>query len=240
MLSNHPILKVKNLKVQFGRHVILDDLSFTVGEDETLAIIGPNGAGKTVLFKALLGLVPFTGEINWQPNLKIGYVPQKLVLPRDLPLTTWEFMKLKEKDPAKIYQVLADVGFAKDKPHTDHLKKHILDNKIGVLSGGEAQRVLIAFALLGDPDVMLFDEPTTGVDLSAEETIYGLLHKLQAKQKLALILISHELGIVYKYANQVICLNKERVCYGVPREVLNKENLEKLYGADVTLYPHRH
>lgn len=204
------LLSVSNLKVKFGHHVILDDVSFEVKEDETLAIIGPNGAGKTVLFKALLGLIPFTGEIKWRPDLKIGYVPQKLSLPKDLPLTTLEFLRLKERDVVKIYKVLKDVGFQEDKPHEGHLKKHVLGTKIGVLSGGEAQRILIAFALLGRPDVLLFDEPTAGVDISAEETIYGLLHKLRQKESLTMLLISHEPEIVNKYADKILDLGKQR------------------------------
>ena len=226
------LLSVSNLKVAFDHHIILDHVSFDVCRDETLAVIGPNGAGKTVLFKAILGLIAYEGEIKWRPGLKIGYVPQKLFIPKGLPLTTLEFLRLKEKNLKEIYQALEQVGFEENKPHEGHLRKHILDNKIGVLSGGETQRILIAFALLGHPDVLLFDEPTAGVDLSAEETIYSLLHKLQEKEKLTLLIISHELQIVYKYATNVFCLNKEKVCFGPPREVLDKDVLKKLYGDD--------
>jgi len=240
MLDKKVLLSVSNLKVRFDQHVILDNISFDVKDDETLAVIGPNGAGKSVLFKALLGLVPFEGEIKWQQGLKIGYVPQKLFIPKDLPLTTLEFLKLKERSEKEIYRALSQVGFRENKPHKGHLKEHVLKSKLGVLSGGEVQRVLIAFALLGHPDVLLFDEPTSGVDISAEETIYSLLHELQEKENLTIILISHELQIVFKYATNVICLNKEKVCFGPPKQVLDKESLEKLYGGDVSLYPHQH
>ena len=240
MLDKKVLLSVSNLKVRFDQHVILDNISFDVKDDETLAVIGPNGAGKSVLFKALLGLVPFEGEIKWKQGLKIGYVPQKLFVPKDLPLTTLEFLKLKERSEKEIYRALSQVGFRENKPHEGHLKEHVLKSKLGVLSGGEVQRVLIAFALLGHPDVLLFDEPTSGVDISAEETIYSLLHELQEKENLTIILISHELQIVFKYATNVICLNKEKVCFGPPKQVLDKESLEKLYGGDVSLYPHQH
>lgn len=238
MAKKEELLKVRGLKVKFNKHFVLKDISFDVGDDETVAIIGPNGAGKTVLFRTLLGLLPYEGTISWKKGTKIGYVPQKLGISQDLPLTTAEFFALKEADEKKVTEVLTDVGFKKDKPHKGHLKEHVLKRKIGVLSGGELQRVLIAFALLGNPDVLLFDEPTAGIDVSAEETIYSLLHKLQDRKKLSIVLISHDLQIVYKYANTVVCLNKEQACFGPPREVLDKESLEKLYGGDIGFHIH--
>ncbi len=232
------LLKVSDLKVKFDEHVVLSDISFEVKRDEILAVIGPNGAGKTVLFRALLGLIPYEGKIEWAPDIKIGYVPQKLSIGKDLPLTTSEFFALKEKDKEKIKSVLKSVGFDENIPHKGHLREHVLNRKLGVLSGGELQRVLIAFALLGHPNVLLFDEPTAGVDISAEETIYDLLYKLRVEENLTVLLISHELQIIYKYAVNVLCLNKQKICLGPPREVLDKESLEKLYGTEVGLYQH--
>lgn len=238
MAKTNNLLSVSALKVKFNKHYVLKNISFEVGDDETVAIIGPNGAGKTVLFRSLLGLVPYKGKIEWKKGTKIGYVPQKMGISQDLPLTTAEFFALKEKNKKEINRVLKEVGFEKDKPHKGHLKEHVLDRKVGVLSGGQLQRVLIAFALLGEPDVLLFDEPTAGIDVSAEETIYSLLHKLQKQKKLSIILISHDLQIVYKYAKTVVCLNKEQACFGAPREVLDKKSLEKLYGGDVGFHVH--
>ncbi|OGM23356.1 hypothetical protein A2691_01475, partial [Candidatus Woesebacteria bacterium RIFCSPHIGHO2_01_FULL_39_23] len=136
----------------------------------------------------------------------------------------------KESNFDKILQVLGQVGFGK--------RENILKMKLGVLSGGELQRILIAFAVMGNPNVLLFDEPTSGVDLSGEETVYQLISKLQAEKDLTIIFISHELEVVYKYAATVLCLNKEKVCFGPPRKVIDKENLEKLYGEDIHLYRH--
>lgn len=232
------LLTVSNLKVKFDHHVVLDRLSFEVRRSETLAIIGPNGAGKTVLFRALLGLIPYEGDIKWADGIRVGYVPQKLAIEKDMPLTTAEFFALKEKDKNKVSAVLSAVGFEENKLHQGHLREHILKRRIGILSGGELQRVLIAFALLGAPDVLLFDEPTSGIDVSGEETIYGLLHRLQEKEKLTILLISHELQVVYRYADNVICLNKERICFGPPTEVLDKESLSKLYGGSAGMYHH--
>jgi zinc transport system ATP-binding protein len=111
---------------------------------------------------------------------------------------------------------------------------------LGFLSGGQLQRVLIAWALAGHPDILLFDEPTTGVDLSAEESIYSLLKKLQDQESLTLILISHELQVVYRYATNVLCLNKEGLCYGPPHQALTQDALSKLFGEHTSIYHHQH
>jgi len=224
------LLSVSDLKVQFDQQVVLDDVSFEVKKDQTLAIIGPNGAGKTVLFRAILGLIPYKGNVVWKKGIRVGYVPQRLSLEKDLPLTVEEFLSLKEKEKEKREKVLSLVGFDKEK---DFSKR-----KLGILSGGQLQRILIAFALLGEPEILLFDEPTSGIDLSGEETIYSLLHKLQEKQKLTIILISHELQVVYRYADTVMCLNKEKVCFGPPQEALNKEGLQKIFGQETGFYHH--
>lgn len=208
-MESEILLSVKDLRVKIDRHVILNNITFEVKKDEILAVVGPNGAGKTVLFRTLLGLIPYAGQITWQKNLKIGYVPQRLAIAKDLPLTTREFLGLKEKNKKEIVGILESVGFEEDRPHAGHLSQHILKRKLGVLSGGELQRVLIAFALLGHPDVLLFDEPTSGVDVSGEETIYGLLHKLRARQNLTILLISHEPEIVHEYADKVLDLGKQ-------------------------------
>ena len=232
------ILSVKNLSVSFNSHTILDDITFDVGRDDTLAIIGPNGAGKTILFKAILGLIPYNGEVIWAPDIHVGYVPQKLFVAKDFPLTVSEFLHFKENDHKKIHEILRSVGFKDIKISPIHNDETMLRMTLGALSGGELQRVLIAYALLGNPNVLLFDEPTSGVDISAEETIYSLIDTLRNEIDLTIIFISHELQVVYRYADSVLCLNKEKICFGPPREVVDKESLEKLYGEDVHFYQH--
>ena len=232
------VLSVKSLEVQFNGHKIVDDVSFDVVRDSTLAIIGPNGAGKTVLFRAILGLIPFKGKVTWAEDARIGYVPQKLFISKDFPLTVSEFLHFKEQDHKIIHEILNSVGFKDVASSHTHNDVRVLRTKLGALSGGELQRVLIAYALLGKPNVLLFDEPTSGVDVSAEETIYSLIDKLKAEKDLTIIFISHELQVVYKYADSVLCLNKEKICFGPPREVVDKESLTKLYGEDVSLYQH--
>ncbi len=229
-MTDTPLLSVSHLKVRLDSQLILDDISFDVARNKTVAIIGPNGAGKSVLFRALLGLIPFTGEIKWQPGIKIGYVPQKLSIEKDIPLTVGEFLALKERAGSEREKILSLVGIDKE---ISFLKK-----KLGVLSGGQLQRVLIAFALLDSPDVLLFDEPTSGIDISSEETIYSLLHRLQDTQNLTILLISHELQVVYRYADSVLCLNKEKICFGPPEEALDKESLKKVFGQEAGFYHH--
>jgi len=231
------ILSVLDLSVEFDGHRILKNISFSVKRDDTLAIIGPNGAGKSVLFRALLGLIPYAGKIEWAPDAKIGYVPQKLAVGKDLPLTVCEFLGFKEKEKIKINEVMRSVGFLENAEHI-HNDKRVLDTRLGDLSGGELQRVLIAYALLDEPNILLFDEPTAGVDVTGEETIYELIHKLQAKEDLTIIFISHELQVVNHYANNVLCLNKENISFGPPMKVVNKETLAKLYGEEVQLHEH--
>lgn len=229
-MSDNILLTVSGLSVSFDGHWVLKNVNFEIKRDDTVAIVGPNGAGKTVLFKALLGLIPYSGEVAWASGVKVGYVPQKLSVAGDIPLTTQEFFKLKGANKDEIKRVLSAVA----------ISEKILRHKLGALSGGELQRVLIAFALIGKPDVLLFDEPTAGIDVVAEETIYSLLRKLQAEVDLTIFLISHEIQIVYKYANNVICLNKEKVYFGPPGELLNRKNLARLYGEDVDIFHHEH
>lgn len=202
------ILKVSGLKVEFDNHVILDGISFEIKRDDTLAIIGPNGAGKTVLFRCLLGLILFEGKIEWAPDAKIGYVPQKLSVPADIPLTVNEFLKFKEGDDKKIGEVLAKVGFKARAEH-EHHDVRVLNTKLGSLSGGELQRILMAYALLGDPNVLLLDEPTAGVDIVGEQTFYALFEELKRDVDLTIIFITHDREVVEKYADGTLHLKHE-------------------------------
>jgi len=228
---SEPILKVKNLNVKLENEEIIKGLSFEVKEGDVLTILGPNGAGKTVLLKTLLKILPYQGEIKWQKEVKIGYVPQRLPFIKDTPMSVGEFFKLKESSKEETREILDLVGF----------KKIFLNKKIGELSSGQFQRVLIAWALIGNPDVLLFDEPTTGIDIGGEETIYTLLTKLKKERNLTILLVTHDLNVVFKFSNFVVCLNKCPICQGVPKEILTSETLNKLYGEEVKFYEyHKH
>jgi zinc transport system ATP-binding protein len=234
------VLKVEKLSVEFNGATVVDGVSFSVLKGEVLAILGPNGAGKSVIFRALLDLVPYSGKISWAPDLKIGYVPQKLAIDRSTPLSVVEFLKSKAKNTKEILDVLKLVGINTGPESEHHLEHHILNRGLGKLSGGEFQRILIAWALIGGPNVLLFDEPTAGIDISGEETIYNLLKKIQQSNDLTLLLISHDLNIVYNYADKVICINKKALCLGEPHQVLDPKSLSVLYGGEAKFYHHEH
>ena len=232
-----PILKVKDVSVSFDGENIFKNVSFSVSEGDILAIIGPNGAGKTVLFKALIGLIPYHGEIKWRDDIKIGYVPQKLPENIYLPLTVKEFLVLKSKSLFfKDRDLLSDISH---ELKSFGLGTEILNQPLAILSHGQLQRVLVVFAALGHPNVLLFDEPTAGVDIAGEDTIYNSLHKLQDERGLTILIISHDLNIVYRYATSVMCLNKKQICFGEPKKTLTSEQIVRLYG-ESAFYHHLH
>lgn len=232
-MAETPILRVKNLSVAFDGKRVLSDVDVEVAAGESVAIIGPNGSGKTVFLRALIGAVPHEGEIAWGKDVRIGYVPQRIDLERTLPLTVRDFLLTRVASLGLVHDTIRkNMGLVR-------LPESFLDKKLGSLSAGQLQRVLIAFALLGDPNVLLFDEPTAGVDLPREEQIYETLHRLQDEKHFTLFLVSHDLSLVYRYATRVLCINGRLVCYGTPHHVLTEENLHHLYG-DRVLYHHRH
>lgn len=218
------ILKVSNLKVSFDSRTVIEKLSFDLNRGDNLAIIGPNGAGKTVLLKALLGMIPYEGEIEWAPKIKLAYVPQKIDADRHLPINLKNLLRAKAAiigaSKTETAAIANEVG----------LPAQALLEPIGHLSGGQFQRALIAFALLGRPDALLLDEPTASIDIPGEEQIYELLHGLQDKYAITVVLVSHDLSFVYKYAAKVLCVNRTGLCFGPPEEILNQKVLEKLYG----------
>ena len=230
MAAAAPILEVDDLSVTLGAQRILEHVSFAVERGEILTILGPNGAGKTILLRALLGVLPHEGRIRWAKGVRIGYVPQRLPYIKDVPMSVEEFFALKKGSRAAARDMLAAVGLA------DELRF----KRVGDLSSGQFQRVLIAWGLVGDPDVLLFDEPTTGIDLGGEETVYKLLARLHDERRLTMLIVTHDLAVVYELSTNVLCLNKSSVCYGPPLSVLTPESLRRLYGAEVKYYRHDH
>ena len=223
------ILRVKNLNVELEREKILENLNFEVKKGEVLTILGPNGAGKTVLLKTLLGILSYKGEIEWKRGIKIGYVPQRLPFIKDIPMSVREFFQLKDVSEKEIKEILNSIG----------LKEEILEKKIGELSSGQFQRILVGWALSSNPQVLLFDEPMTGIDIGGQESVYNLLEKLKREKNLTILLVTHDLSIVYKFATNCLCLNKKMLCYGAPKE-LTSERLSQLYGGKIKFYQHSH
>lgn len=234
------VLDVQNLTVSFDENVVIDNLNFSINKGDIIAIVGPNGAGKSVLFRALIGLIPHVGKIEWAPKLKISYVPQKFNVDKNFPITVKEFLEIKSKNYGAIMSALEAVGLKTDRYDKHHIEHHLLNQRVGWLSGGQLQRVLVAWAILDNPAVLLFDEPTAGIDVGGEETIYNLLKKLNDERSMTMLIISHDLNIVYKYADTVLCLNKEKICLGPPSDVLDPQALVKLYGREAAFYKHEH
>lgn len=230
-MSSPTILEVKDLGVRLDNRQIIKNITFTLSAEEVLAIIGPNGSGKSVLLKTLIGLLPATaGSFRWNENIKIGYIPQRLHLDHYLPMSVREFLSLKpnvsEKDIAAAFALIKiDDRFA--------------SKNLAKLSSGELQKVLIAWAIADRPAVLILDEPTENVDVVGQHSIYELLHELQDSLGLAIIIVSHDLGVVYHHANTVLCLNENMVCYGEPVQVLTAEVLNNLYGHH-SFFHHHH
>ena len=233
-MTTGTILSVQALSIQFDNRSVIHNLSFAVDAGDNVAIIGPNGAGKTVLLKALLGLLPFRGEIRWSPGVKLGYVPQKVAADRQMPIRVHDLLA------AKAHVLKLAAGSVEAVATLVGLTSEVLNASIGIISGGQFQKVLIAFALLGEPNVLLFDEPTASLDELAEERVYELVERLQQERHLTVLLVSHDLSIVYRAANKVLCVSKDTVCFGPPREVLTPATLEAMYSAPPKFFLHQH
>jgi zinc transport system ATP-binding protein len=228
--DSETILKVSDLNVTINDQRVIENLSFTVKRGDILTILGPNGAGKTVLLRTLLGVLPHEGAIVWQKGIRIGYVPQRLPYIKDIPMSVEDFIALKKNPGTGPREILRAVGLSGD----------FIKRRIGDLSSGQFQRILIAWGLVGSPQVLLFDEPTTGIDISGEETVYSLLSRLHEERKLTMLIVTHDLAVVFKFSSNVLCMNKQQVCYGPPLEVLTPESMQRLYGAEVKFYQHKH
>ncbi len=185
-----------------------------------------------MLFRALTGAIPYSGLVRWAPGTRLGYVPQKLDLERDVPITGFDFLNARAAlGPGRpVDEAIGAVGLTREACRTP----------IGELSGGQFQRLLIAFALVGDPTVLLLDEPTAGVDEPGQERLNELVHRLQLERGLTAIFISHELTVVSKYATRVLCLGGHTASIGAPVDVLTPGALQQIYEAPVAFHHHEH
>ncbi len=237
--EKHAVL-YDNLSVRLGGVSILENVSAKVPMGSSTAIIGPNGAGKTTMLLALLGEVPSTSgsvkKINSDGKPpRIGYVPQKLAFDRAMPITALEFMVLGTQRSPLWFGSRRD---SRDKALELLSMVHagtLAERRLGALSGGELQRVLLALALQQEPDILLLDEPASGVDFRGEHVFCELLEKLRASRGFTQLMVSHDLGTVTHHATHVICLNRKVAAEGPPKSVLTPENLSAVFGIHMGL-----
>ena len=219
------ILKVSNLNVEIQSQTILENLNFQIKKGANVAIVGPNGAGKTVLFRTLLNLVPYKGKIEWTRKVKIGYVPQNVSV-KDIPISVKEFLSYRSS--SDVTQALAAVRLN---------DKNMPDKSLSVLSGGQLRRVLIAWALIDEPNVLLLDEPTVGVDIGGEESIFVMLNDLRKKTNITMLLITHDIHLVKEYTELLLGLNKCMTFFGDSQQIAEPALQQKIYGETVCLAP---
>lgn len=229
------LIRLKSVGVSFGESVILKDISFNLKAGRILTLLGPNGAGKSTIIRLVLGLLaPSSGKIERQHSLGIGYVPQKLYLDPTMPLTVKRFMTLKpgvkDKD---ILPALERVNAAK-----------LINAPMQKLSGGESQRVLLARALLNQPQLLVLDEPTQGVDVNGQLALYDLINQLRNELGCAILMVSHDLHLVMAKTDEVLCLNGHICCSGTPDVVSSHPEFIAMFGSrgaeQLGIYRHHH
>ena len=210
---------------------ILDKVDIRLHRGEIVTLIGPNGAGKSTLVRVILGLIkPDSGEVKLTPKLRIGYMPQRLTIDPVLPLTVRRFLTLAQRCPeSKLIETLTEVG-----------AEALLDSAMQTLSGGETQRVLLARAMLRNPDLLILDEPVQGVDVTGQEELYRLISTIRKRHGCGILMISHDLHLVMSATDQVLCLNRHVCCSGHPDKVRVDPSYVALFGQTPVLMPYSH
>lgn len=229
------LIETTALTLSYNRQTVLRDVNFSIARGEIVTIVGPNGSGKSSLLRALIGaLPPASGSVTRAPDLAIGYVPQKLQIDATLPMTAARFLNLPRKQrSADIFQALAQAGVS-DLAH----------QQMTGLSGGQFQRVLLARALLGQPEILILDEPTQGLDQPGAAAFYRQIEDLRRDFGLAILMVSHDLHVVMAASDRVLCLNGHVCCEGTPQVVAEAPAYRALFGSGtqgaLALYRHEH
>lgn len=234
---NDIVLEIKNLNVEIEGNKLLENISLKVKRGEIVTIIGPNGSGKTTLAKCILNLLqPSSGTIWFKPNITIGYTPQKISLNEKLPITVQNFLELsikKKIDKNFLKATIKEIGIV-----------DIMHRPLQKVSGGEMQKILLARALLCKPDLLILDEPAQGIDITGQLGLYKLIEKLCKENHISILNISHDLFMVMKNTDYVICLNRHICCEGTATFVNQQSNFHKLFGYEAlstfAIYEHHH
>jgi len=232
MTTLKPFVQLDNVSfTQDNRH-ILERIHLSLEPSTILSIIGPNGAGKTTLLKMMIGLIkPTHGNVFQQAGLRIGYMPQRLHIDPIFPITVYGFLKLGQPK-VELTQILKEVGIG-----------HVLHSPLQAISGGEFQRVLLARALLREPDLLVLDEPAQGVDLVGQSELYDLIAKIRDQYGCAIVLVSHDLHVVMAQTDLVVCLNQHVCCYGSPEKISRDPAFMAMFGdvaKSLAIYTHHH
>jgi zinc transport system ATP-binding protein len=229
------LVDVREVGLKIQKKQILRDINFKVRRGEIVTLIGPNGAGKTALLKIILSLYkPTAGKVVLASGLRIGYMPQILTVESLMPLNVGRFLLLSPRaDIPKRNAIAAEVGIG-----------HILGSPIQAISGGELQRVLLARALLNDPDLLVLDEPAHGIDINGQAILYQLISNMRTKLNCSILMVSHDLHLVIAGTDQVVCLNQHICCSGHPSAVMQNPEFIQLFGtrvaAELAVYTHHH
>ncbi len=248
MLPPPPLVAIRDLSIELGGFPILSRVNADIARGKITALIGLNGSGKTTLLRALVGEYQYRGRINFRcghdhsrPSPEhVGYVPQRLMIDARLPLTVRDLFSLALSSrplflgvprwvSARAAELLDRVGLP-----------GFLDHPVEGLSGGQLQRVLLALALEPSPELMLLDEPASGIDFKDQKKFYDLISKINQESGLTVLLVSHDLSMVHSYADHVLCLRDGAIkCQGPPSEILTPLNMSLTFGAEVAMFPHR-
>jgi zinc transport system ATP-binding protein len=233
--SGEALIAATGVSLRRDGKTLLDRIDIEVGAGEIVTLIGPNGAGKTTLIRVLLGIMaPDTGSVRRRRGLRIGYVPQRFEADPVLPLTVTRFLTLGGKRPAAdaLQRTLEETGIAA-----------LSRAPLHALSGGELQRAVLARALLRAPDLLILDEPVQGVDFSGQLDLYDLLGRLQHERGYGVLMVSHDLHVVMRATDRVVCINRHLCCAGQPEAVSRHPEYVELFGpraSELAVYTHAH
>ncbi len=229
------LVATENVDIRHGATLVLRNVNLAIERGEIVTIVGPNGSGKSTLLRALIGAVaPSRGVITHAPGLRIGYVPQKLHIDPTLPITARRFLSLSRRHaPARVDMALEQAGLP-----------DLHDRQMVDLSGGQFQRVLLARALLEDPDLLILDEATQGLDQPGSAAFYRRIEEVRRDIGCAVLMVSHELHVVMSASDRVICLNGHICCEGKPEVVADAPEYRAIFGSGtggaLALYRHDH